>query len=56
MLPEDDLQNRGNFDFVKNNIIATSPNRPTNNSNPHPDEIPNLFRLIRKPRIKHMTN
>ena len=26
--PEDDLQNRVNFDFVKNNIIATSPNRP----------------------------
>ena len=54
--PEDDLQNRVNFDFVKYNIIATSPNRPTNNNNPHPDEIPNLFRVIRKLRIKHMTN
>jgi len=54
--PEDDLQNRVNFDFVKNNIIATSPNRPAYCSNPHPDEIPNLFRLIRQPRIKYMTN
>ena len=52
--PEDDLQNRVNFDFVKYNIIATSPNRPTNSSNPHPDDIPNLFRLIRQPKIKHM--
>ena len=35
---EDDLQNRVNFDFVKNNIIATSPNRPAYSSNPHPDD------------------
>ena len=53
---EDNLQNQINFDFVKNNIISTSPNGPTNSSDPDPNQIPNLFRLISKPGVKHMAN
>ena len=37
-------------------IISTSPNGPANSSNPDPNQVPNLFRLIRKPRVKHMAN
>ena len=54
--PEDNLQNRINFAFVKINIISTSPNGPANSSDPHPNRVPNIFRLIRKPRVKHMAN
>ena len=48
--------NRINFAFVKNNIILTSPNGPTSSSDPDPNQVLNLFRLIRKTWVKHMAN
>jgi len=52
--PEDKLQNRINFDFVKNSIISTSPNGPAYSSDPNPNQISSLFMLIIKPGAKHM--
>jgi len=46
---EDHLHNLNNSDFVKNNIISTTPNGPAKSSNTNPNQGSNLFILIRKP-------
>jgi hypothetical protein len=53
--PEDNLQNRINLDFFKNNIITTPPNGSAKSSYPNPNQLSNLFRMISKPIPKHMT-
>jgi hypothetical protein len=48
------MQNRIDFDFIKNNIISTSPDSPTNSRYPNQYKLSNLSILIREPITKHV--